>query len=302
MGATLNLEGVTNYDNNINYYGAYFVVSGGSNLDLSNLNSISNGQYGLNITVTGQSSVVDLESLGSFATLYSSPSTLSATDGGTILLDPSLTGIDDVYVTIDSASSIPVLSSAGFTSLTDSFLYAQGTATIPLDNLSDLDGTSIYVQDGAYLSLTGVFAYNNDTYYNTTFQASSGSTIDLSNLGSISGANGVLITADGTDTLINLSSLTVVDTSSGGSFSETNGGLIELPSTGINSLNGESITIDSDALAAVFSGLQIIYQRLAHGDRSDGRPREPDRHRRLELLGRIRGRPRDAGSYHVHTQ
>ncbi len=255
-GATLDLEGVTNYDSNVTYYGAYFVVSGGSDLDLSKLTSISNGLYGLNVTVTDQSSVVDLGSLGSLATLYSSPSTLSATDGGTILLDPSMTGIDDAYVTIDSASSIPVLSSAGFTSLTDSFLYVQGTATIPLDNLTDLDGTSIYVQDGAYLSLTGVFAYNNDTYYNPTFSATSGSTLDLSNLGSISGTNGVVITADGTNSLINLSSLTVVDTTSGGSFSETNGGLIELPSSGITSLNGVSIAIDSDAEAAEFSGLQ----------------------------------------------
>ena len=98
--ASLNLEGVTNYDNDDTYYGVPFVVSGGSNLDLSKLARYPTVSTASTVTVTDPNSVVDLSSLGSFATIYSTPGTLSATGGGTILLDPASTGLVDQNITI----------------------------------------------------------------------------------------------------------------------------------------------------------------------------------------------------------
>ncbi len=132
-GASLNLEGVTNYSNDDYYNGVPFTVSGGSNLDLSNLSSIANGYYGLSVTVSGANSVADLSSLSSFATYYGYTSTLSAGGGGTITLDPGSSGFSDLNITIDSTASIPLLSSSGFTSLTNSNLTAAGSNTISLD-------------------------------------------------------------------------------------------------------------------------------------------------------------------------
>ena len=257
-GATLDLQGVLSYSNNNYSSGVPFDVSDGSTLDLSQLASISQGFYGLGVTVTGSGSVADLTALSSWTVgYYYGYSFLSATGGGTIDLDPSLSGFNQVDVTVDSATSIPVISGASFTSLTTSTLTVDGTGTVPLDNITDFDSSSVYVGQGAYLSLHGLGSYNNAGYI-TYFNAEDGSTIDLGNLGSLTGYYGVDISANGPGSVVNLSSLTSIENTTGTSFNESAGGVIELPASGITSLSGVTITLSSDAEAAGFSALQSL--------------------------------------------
>ncbi|MFI5457017.1 MAG: RHS repeat-associated core domain-containing protein, partial [Isosphaerales bacterium] len=249
-GATLMLEGVTNYANDSYYYGVPFQATGGSTLDLSQLQSISAGSYGLNVFATGANSVVDLSSLSSWS-VPDGTSSLNATGGGTIALDSSLTGLNNVSITVDSPTALPFPS--GFTSLTDSTMTVQGAGTYDLSALSDIDGSSFYAEAGAVVTLTGALSYTNDTYNFPTLEASGGGTLDLSQLQTIGGTYGVNIVATGAGSLVNLSSLTSIDTTYGGSLSATNGGTIEL--SGLTSLNGVSITVDSAAGGALLDQL-----------------------------------------------
>ena len=172
---------------------------------------------------------------------------LSDTAGGTIL-DANLKTINDVKVTVDGTGT---MAASQWTALTNSTLTVTG-GVYTLSGLTDVTGSSVYVQSGGSLSLPGVTSYANptswdDTYFQATgagsildvsalngvgllqsnwyVQASSSGTVNLSKLTTINSTGTTdyfRFSADGSGSKLDLSALTsLIGTGSNNSLSDT---------------------------------------------------------------------------------
>jgi RHS repeat-associated protein len=206
---------------------------------LASLTSISANPNNVLIAADGTNSEIDISSLTSFSGSdigFGTPGAeLSQTNGGTIL-DGNVTTLKAVTLVV-------------------------GAETVALPGLTDIDGGNVTVEDGGSLTLSGIASYANPnsggdettlqatganstlslpklTAFGTlnsdlTVEATEGGQTLLPSLTSISAnPNNVLIEADGTNSVIDVSSLTSFSGSDigfgtpGAELSQTNGGTI----------------------------------------------------------------------------
>src|SRR5262249_49473692 len=151
------------------------------------------------VTSTGAGSVVDLSALGTFTNVggYYGNSVLSVGDSGQVLVSPTLTALDHVYVTVGKGALFPThqlqsitnggitvdTTAAAFSGLTDihgSSIALQNGGTADFHNVTDADFTNLSVSGGVTLSLPQVQSYQDN---NAPWQASgAGSVLDLSGI------------------------------------------------------------------------------------------------------------------------
>jgi hypothetical protein len=193
---------------------------GDDSLDLPSLATVSNGPA--LIAAGGTGSNVDVSSLASLP----AGSSVSDTGGASIQLNSTFANtptIDGVAFTVDG---------------TDSNMNGSYT----LNNLTDINGSSLYVQNGGSLSLPGVTTYTNATTDNTYLSATgTDSLLNLENLTAAAATYVAYISADGTSSEINLSDLQSLPSAS--SLSDTDGAELLLDSD-LTTLDGVAITVD----------------------------------------------------------
>ena len=151
------------YENGQYYYNATpFQVTDttyGGLLSLPNLTTIG-GYYGASIEVAGSQSQIDLPDLTSFSPAYSGYTLLSVTDQGTVVLAAGLTSINSVTLVLDGTGKI---ATSQFASITDGGISVEaGNYTSAFPNLTDINGSSLYVYGGGSLTLSAVTTYTNN--------------------------------------------------------------------------------------------------------------------------------------------
>ncbi len=241
--------------------------SGGGRVNLPDLATITNNYVYVSADGAGASNVpstVNLPALTSFSDTNGTYGYLSATSGGNVI-DPLLTTAKGVNITLDQAN--PAVASQ-----------------MNVSQLTNIDGSSLFVSSGATLSLPNVASYAaaNGTYFQVT---GSGSVITLSGLTSVSATTNFLyifgrsggrvnlpalatitnnyvdISADGADasnvpSTINLPALTSFSDTTGpyGYLSATSGG--DIIDSLLTAAKGVSITLDA-ANPAVASQMNV---------------------------------------------
>jgi len=287
-GATLSLPNVSSYSND-NWWQYWQATGTNSVISLPNLTSISNvdrfvieaqngGEVSLPVLASlsgtnvgassdGTGSIINLPILTSFS------GGLSATDGGEII-DPLLTTAVGVNLTITGIGS--QMNTSQLTSLTDGSITVD--QAVNFNGLTDIDGSSLYVSNGATLSLPNVSSYSNDNWWQYWQSTGTNSVISLPNLTIISNADRFVIEAqnggeislpllaslngtnigassDGTGSVVNLPVLTSVS----GSISATDGGEIIDPllttTVGVNlTITGVGSQMNTSQLTSVTYG------------------------------------------------
>jgi RHS repeat-associated protein/uncharacterized repeat protein (TIGR01451 family) len=262
-GSTLNLAGLTGLGTVSSWSSLQVEALQGGHVNLSALASIGNSSYYLGFYADAGGSLIDLSALTSFD---SPGGSLKLTNGATIR-DGQLTSLNGVSITRDGTGT---LATSQWALLTNSTLTVTA-GSYTLAGVTDLDGSSLYVQGGASLALPGVTSFASpDTYGYATWQTTrAGSTLTLSGLtglGTVSSWGNLQVqalqggrvnlsalvsigsasqyvgfAADASGSLIDLSALTSFD-SPGGSLKVTNGAAIR--DGQLTSLNGVSITRD----------------------------------------------------------
>ena len=236
-GANVSMPGITTYAASSSFSSGVFTATGdGSVLDLSHLTTDTQGS--LSISAQGVGSSVDISSLPSFST----NSSLSATQHGNVVINPAITNLAGVSVTVDGTGTLAI---SQVTTLTNARLTVQG-GDYTLPNLVHIDGSSLFAGGGS-ISLPNVTSYNASSA-STSFQADRignlPGLIDLSHLSSLT-TSFLALSADGQGSVVDLSGVTS-SSYSNGSFSATNGGQILL-SSNFTSLDGVSLTIDTQS-------------------------------------------------------
>ncbi len=180
-GGSLALPGVTTYTNDTSDNTYLSATGTGSVLNLENLTTAA-ATYVAYISAEGTSSEINLSDLQSLPSV----SSLSDTDGAELLLDSDLTTLDGDSITVDGTDSNINAFLGQLTTLTNGSLTVSG-GVYTLPNLTDIDGSSLYVQSGGNLALPDVTTYNNnESYSSTELEATgSGSTLSLVGLASI---------------------------------------------------------------------------------------------------------------------
>ncbi len=205
-----------------------------------------------------------LNSLSSTETYYGTAATLSVTQGATVE-DGALTTLSDVAVTLDGTGKLGV---GQWQSLTDGSIkitagdYApttgSATSSNAFTNLSDIDGSSLYISGGGSLTLSAVQTYTNNDTDGAVFQATdttSGGTINLPALTAIGGGYAAHIDVAGAQSRIDLPEVTSIDSSYSeigynyAALSVTQDGTVEDGS--VTSLNGVVVTLDGTGTIAV---------------------------------------------------
>jgi hypothetical protein len=132
------------------------------------------------IEAEGTGSEIDLTDLTSFAGNGNNAILVDTTQA--TILDPNLTTLTGVSLTLDGTGTISLDKITTLTGANGGLLVTGGTYT--LSHLTDLDGSSVFVEDGASLTLSGVTSYANpNSFDTTTFEATgTGSTLSLPNL------------------------------------------------------------------------------------------------------------------------
>ncbi len=224
-GGSLTIPNVGSYTNSQYYGGTFLSVTDttlGGTLALPGLTAIASA-YPVKISAAGSNSVIDLPALTSWTITNSNgydsgyQSDLSVTQGATVD-DGSLTTLGSVNLTLDGTGKLSVSS---WQTLTDGSIGITGGDYAPtagsatsgnaFTNLSDIDGSSLYVSGGGSLTLPAVQSYTNDDVSDTAFQAidtTSGGTISLPGLTSISGYDGASIEAAGAQSQVDVPALT----------------------------------------------------------------------------------------------
>jgi len=248
-GATLSLPQLTSYTSqsttfqasgtgsrldvsalsNLTQQGSWTVnASSGGTVNLSSLTSLT-ATYALNINALS-GGTVNLSSLTSLTNSWGL--SLNIQDiGGSTILDSQLTSLNYVNVALDGADAHVADS---WTTLSNGSLTVTG-GSYNLAGLTDVDGSSLFAQDGGQLALPNLTSYT--TNY-TTFEASgTGSVLDVSALSSLTwqGAWTVEALSGGT---VNLSGLTSVTAPSGFAIGGVYGGTINLSSLTSVTLEG----------------------------------------------------------------
>jgi hypothetical protein len=255
------------------------------------------------ITSDGPNSLVDLTLLETFnGNLFTTASGFRATNTG-VILTPALTSISSGEITADAPTSIDLslvtsITGDGKITLTGGVhdltslvtmkgsLYVSGPDVPVMTMLSDIDGASLYVSNGAVLNLPLVTSYlqddNNRNYFradgaasqlnlpNLTgitsgnsstrrlfFEAWNGGQINLPSVNLINNpttnASLLQFSADGADSRIDLSSVTTIDPSDA-QFFETNGGVIFTPGLDSSNLPDLEVLALSSSLTSVTPG------------------------------------------------
>ena len=217
-GGNLSLPAVTSYSNPSTGFATFEAYQANSSLSLPNLAVVTGGN--VSAWVGGTGSTLDLSAMISFDGQDGGLNYLTAVDGGTTILDPDLTSLQDVFITVDGTGNLPL---DNITSLTNGNIAVVG-GTYSLGHLNEADGDAFSVQNGGSLTLPAITSYSNTSIYTQPFQVSgNGSLLSLPQLTSIS--NGFVdIDASGAGNAILLPSLTSF--TSYGTFSETTGARI----------------------------------------------------------------------------
>ncbi len=228
-------------------------AQGGADFMLPGLTSF-NGT-GMTFSAVGSGSTLDISGITSYG---GTGTTIAETDGAELLMDTSFTTLDGVSFTIDGTSDLAGKLIDNLTSLTDGGLTVLG-GTYAFQSLADIDGSSLDVENGASLTLTGVETETNSAGVNfgLPFYANGGSTLSLPSLTSATG-DGINVWADGANSVINLTALTTFDVNpAGGALTASDRGTINL-SPGLTSINGANISIDSTSTIAPLTQLTSI--------------------------------------------
>ncbi len=255
----------------------------GGKVSLPALATIGNVSQNVGFQADGSGSLIDLSSLPAFTPAGGS---LSVTNQGTVL-DPKLMSLDSVAVTLDGSGTMVTNQWTSFTN--GSLTVTGGSYTSAFAGLSKIDGSSLSVQGGAYLSLPivagyaepqtmrspgvtwtaqgagstlslpglsglGVIANPSDTL---TVRALQGGRVNLSALAAIGIiSSGVQFQADGSGSLIDLSALTTFDSAwsqpyfaVSASLSVTNQASVLDPR--LTSLDNVAVTLDGTGTMAI---------------------------------------------------
>ena len=187
--------------------GSSISASSGGTLSLPGLTSITDA-FGLSFSSDGAGSEIDLSNLTSFT--GGSSNSIEDTNGATVVLSSSLTSLDGVSISVDGTGTFPL---DQITSLTNGRLTVEGGAyTLPI--LSDIDGSSLFVEDGGKLTLPAVTTLVGPYGDYITLEAfSEGSTLSLPGLISLDTNDSTLLisaTSGGQVLLPSLYAITVV--------------------------------------------------------------------------------------------
>ncbi len=251
------------------YYGEITLqATFGGDLELPILPSIitSATDTPVNVTADGPGSVVDIADVASFST---SQGSLGATNQGTVEINPSLTILNGVTLSLDGTGNIP---ESQFTAINNGGIDDTGGSYTSADfsKLTSFNGSGLSVSGGGKLVLTGVTTFDplgNDVTFGATgtnsllslpnlatleassyyygglnFSATSGGLIDLPLLASISTGDSVSIIADGASSAVDAPILTTYDTSYA-DLQVTDSGTVEL-SAALTSLTGVTLVLD----------------------------------------------------------
>ena len=264
-GGSLTIPKVGTYTNSEYYDGTYLTANdttSGGTLALPGLTTIS-GTYVVHMTVAGSNSAIDLPALTSWTTgdgYYDEQSTLSVIQGGT-LDDGNLTTPGNLDVTLDGTGKLAV---SQWTSLTSGSIRITGgdycttsgaaTSQNSFTNLSDIDGSGLYVSGDGSLTLSEVKTYTNNDVEDTVFQVTDttvGGTLDLPALTGISGYYGVTIQATGSKSQVELPALTSITATYEGyaALSVTQAGTVDDPL--LTALTDVNVTLDGTGTIAV---------------------------------------------------
>ena len=286
--ASLTLPAVTSYTEPNAFSSSTFEASGtGSVLSLpaltsiaetagyttTNVNALSGGDVQLpSVTELTGSVAVESENASSSIDLSSLPDinggSLTVTGQGTVLA-PDLTTLNGTSVTLDGTGTLAI---SQWTTLTSSSLtITAGSYTFP--GLTDIDGSSLYAQANASLTLPAVTSYTEpNAFSSSTFEASgTGSVLSLPALSSIAETGGytttnvnalsggdvqlpsvteltesVAVESENASSSIDLSSLPDIN---GGSLTVTGQGTVLAPD--LTTLNGTSVTLDGTGTLAI---------------------------------------------------
>ena len=183
-GSVLNLPGLADLSGLSNWLDVR-TYSGG-HVDLSNLATVTDSY--VNFNADGSGSVIDLSALASVSDTNGTYGYLSASNGGQVI-DPQLTTAVGLNITLGNvdASDISQMNTSQLASVTNSSITVYQTADF--GGVTTIDGSSLYANNGAMLSLPNVTSYSqaaggrNDQCY---FQATGAdSVVELPNLTSL---------------------------------------------------------------------------------------------------------------------
>jgi uncharacterized protein YaeQ len=223
-------------------------ASSGGDVSMPMLSQVS---ASLQVQSTGSGSVIDLSALTDFSAqldVYSSPGAITVTDQGTVL-DPALTSLNNVSVTLDGTGSLTI---DPWTTLTNgSLTISAGSYSFP--SLTDIDSSNLDVQANADLTLPAVANYTlRNNFATTTLEAS--------------GANSVLSLPDLTSIAVQATypEQVNIQASSGGDvsmsmLSQVSASLV-VQSTGSGSVVGLSALTDFSAQLDVYSTPGAIHR------------------------------------------
>ncbi len=229
-GGKLTLLGLKSYQSN---YSTFQADGAGSVLDVSALATVNpSGAWYVDASNGGEVNLSGLNSLqGNIA--------ISDT-GGSTLLDPQVTTLSGVTVTLDG-SDAQVANS--WTSLTGGTLRVTG-GSVTLPGLTDVDGSNLQASSGGKLTLLGLNSYKSDY---STFQADgAGSVLDVSALATVNPSGAWYVDASNGGE-VNLSGLNSLQ----GNIAITDTGGSTLLDPQVTTLSGVTVTLDgSDAQVA----------------------------------------------------
>ena len=288
-GGSLALPAVTTMSIDPNLYGPTELEVGyGDRLSLPNLTGISGGNP-VTIAASGTGGEIDLPELTSIV-LDTNDGDFSDTGGGTIE-DPNLTSLSGVRVTLDGTGTVQT---SQWQTLTNGGLAIDGgdyssTTSPPFASLSNINGSSVSVEDGGRLTLPALITFANANSYafssplmasgadsalslpdltsvsvsgfdtSVGIEALQGGHVLLPSLGQInissqySGELGVTVESQGSGSLIDLSSLTSFSgAATGASLTITNGGTVLDPD--LMTFSDVTITTDSTGMFTVPAG------------------------------------------------
>jgi fibronectin-binding autotransporter adhesin len=197
QGGHLALSGLTSFNYAFNPFTFsstnIFEASGtGSVLDVSALTTLASPiAWDVNCTQGGPVNLTGLPSLSGSLDIDAQP-TVAVTDTGhsTLLLNSGVTSVNDVAVSLDGTDTTVANT---WTHVTNGALFITG-GSYTLPNLTDVDGSELYVAAGSALAIPGVTSMNGGSIYDTGH-----STVLDSNLTTITG---VYVVLDGTDTQV----------------------------------------------------------------------------------------------------
>ena len=215
VNSTLNLSALTTLGDMSNYWHAEALAGG--TVNLSGLTTIDEPNAGVQFTSNGSGSQLNLPALTSF-TGDGGSSTFVIT-GSAAVSASRLTTFSGVQLSLDGSGSIATSQWSSLTS--DSSITVTG-GSYSLAALTDVDGSSLYAQNGGTLSLPNLSSYTETD--NTTLEATGvNSTLNLSaltTLGDMSNYWHAEALAGGT---VNLSGLTTIDEPNAGVQFTSNG-------------------------------------------------------------------------------